>query len=319
MMPRPGKTTVTGMVPFGIPGMDANDNKPKGKMTAYAFFVQICRDEHKRKHPDEQVSLIEFTKKCSERWKTMTEKEKRRFNQMADADKKRYDVEMVCYGNGPPSAPVVKGAKRTKKKKDPNAPKRSMSAFFWYSQDERAKVRGANPEYNVGDVAKELGRRWADVGAELKSKYEALAEKDRARYGNAKREYQISLKNGTKPIIKNGDHRDSGDEGSPPNKLPNLNSYRSQGDAQTMQERVPAESAEHSSENHEADDNSSPKNTNNNDSPPNTTNDDTTVGHGPPNANETKSNGETNQELNNKNENGDAPDEEEEDLDEESE
>ena len=113
------------MVPFGIPGMDANDNKPKGKMTAYAFFVQICRDEHKRKHPDEQVctrtfvqkyigrivticlltkigvckknsihcfdfqvSLTEFTKKCSERWKTMTEKEKRRFNQMADADKK---------------------------------------------------------------------------------------------------------------------------------------------------------------------------------------------------------------------------------------
>lgn len=55
MMPRPGKTGVTGMVPFGITGMDANDNKPRGKMTAYAFFVQICRDEHKRKHPDEQV------------------------------------------------------------------------------------------------------------------------------------------------------------------------------------------------------------------------------------------------------------------------
>ena len=54
-MPRPGKAGVAGMVQFGIPGMDANDNKPKGKMTAYAFFVQICRDEHKRKHPDEQV------------------------------------------------------------------------------------------------------------------------------------------------------------------------------------------------------------------------------------------------------------------------
>ena len=60
MMPRPGKTGVTGMVPFGIPGMDANDNKPKGKMTAYAFFVQICRDEHKRKHPDEQVGCRQF-------------------------------------------------------------------------------------------------------------------------------------------------------------------------------------------------------------------------------------------------------------------
>ena len=57
-MPRPGKAGVAGMVQFGIPGMDANDNKPKGKMTAYAFFVQICRDEHKRKHPDEQVCYL---------------------------------------------------------------------------------------------------------------------------------------------------------------------------------------------------------------------------------------------------------------------
>ena len=67
MMPRPGKTGVTGMVPFGIPGMDANDNKPRGKMTAYAFFVQICRDEHKRKHPDEQVcvSFLCFMKHAS--------------------------------------------------------------------------------------------------------------------------------------------------------------------------------------------------------------------------------------------------------------
>ena len=41
-----------------------------------------------------QVGLTEFTKKCSERWKTMTEKEKRRFNQMADADKKVFKLKI---------------------------------------------------------------------------------------------------------------------------------------------------------------------------------------------------------------------------------
>ena len=56
----------------------------------------------------------------------MNEKEKRRFNQMADEDKTRYEVEMVCYGGSMPTAQIMKGAKRTKKKKDPNAPKRSM-------------------------------------------------------------------------------------------------------------------------------------------------------------------------------------------------
>lgn len=56
------------------------------------------------------------------------------------------------------------------------------SAFFWYCNDERSKVKAVNPEYGVGDIAKELGRRWSDVDPEVKSKYEAMADKDKARY-----------------------------------------------------------------------------------------------------------------------------------------
>lgn len=44
-------------------------NKPRGKMSSYAFFVQTCREEHKKKHPDSAVNFAEFSKKCSERWK----------------------------------------------------------------------------------------------------------------------------------------------------------------------------------------------------------------------------------------------------------
>ena len=113
-------------------------------------------------------------------------------------------------------------------------------------------------------MAKELGRRWAEAGPELKGKYEALAEKDRVRYGNAKREYQISLKNGTQPVIKNGDQEDSEDECSPQNKLQNLDSCPSHEEAQSMQERIPEESAEHSSENNDIEENNSYKNANNN-------------------------------------------------------
>lgn len=39
-----------------------------------------------------------------------------------------------------------------------------------------------NPEYGVGDIAKELGRRWSDADPETKGRYEAMAEKDKARY-----------------------------------------------------------------------------------------------------------------------------------------
>ena len=49
--------------------MGKKDGKPRGVMTSYAFFVQTCREEHKKKHPGEQVVFAEFSKKCAEKWK----------------------------------------------------------------------------------------------------------------------------------------------------------------------------------------------------------------------------------------------------------
>ncbi len=43
--------------------------KPKGRMSNYTFFVQMCREEHRKKHPNENVNFTEFSKKCAERWK----------------------------------------------------------------------------------------------------------------------------------------------------------------------------------------------------------------------------------------------------------
>jgi len=54
------------------------------------------------------------------------------------------------------------------------------SAFFCFCNDERPKVKAAHPNYTVGEIAKELGRRWETCSN--KSKYEALAAKDKARY-----------------------------------------------------------------------------------------------------------------------------------------
>ncbi|ELW72657.1 High mobility group protein B1 [Tupaia chinensis] len=52
-------------------------------MSSYAFFAQACQEEHKKKHPDASVNFSEFSKKCSERWKTMFAKEKGKFEDMA--------------------------------------------------------------------------------------------------------------------------------------------------------------------------------------------------------------------------------------------
>jgi high mobility group protein B1 len=70
--------------------------KPRGKMSSYAFFVQTCQEEHK-KHPDASDNFSEFSKKGSERWETMSAKEKGKCEDMAKADKAHYEREMKTY------------------------------------------------------------------------------------------------------------------------------------------------------------------------------------------------------------------------------
>ncbi|XP_042872849.1 high mobility group protein DSP1-like [Penaeus japonicus] len=164
--------------------------KPRGRMTAYAFFVQTCRTEHKKLHPDENVQFAEFSRQCSERWKTMSDKEKKKFHDLAEEDKKRYDEEMKDFVPSPGAGRRGRRA-RGRRPKDPNKPKRALSAFFYYANDERPKVRAANPDFSVGEVAKELGRQWNELTEDDKVKYEKLAEEDRARYDREMTAYKF--------------------------------------------------------------------------------------------------------------------------------
>ncbi|CAH8531659.1 unnamed protein product [Heterobilharzia americana] len=151
-------------------------NKPKGPMSAYACFVQVIREEHKKKHPGEQIVFCDFSKKCAERWKLMTPKEKKRFEDLAAMDRERFNREMSDYV--PPDG--IKKGKKRKGPKDPSVPTRAWSAFFFFCDEFRAKVRENNPDWKVADVAKELGRQWETC--QDKAKYELLAQKDKQRY-----------------------------------------------------------------------------------------------------------------------------------------
>ncbi|XP_043244048.1 high mobility group protein DSP1-like [Amphibalanus amphitrite] len=168
----------------------AKADKPRGRMSSYAYFVQTCREEHRKKHPNEAIAFAAFSKKCSERWKVMSDKEKKRFVDMADKDKSRYEAEMKTYVPPPGGGKKGKGKRRPK---DPNAPKRALSAFFWFCNDERPALRAANPDSTVGDIAKSLGKKWAEVDESVKAKYEAMADKDKARYAREMAAYKSGL------------------------------------------------------------------------------------------------------------------------------
>ena len=80
--------------------------------------------------------------------------------------------------------------KKTKKaKKDPNAPKRAMSSFMFYSNEVRGHVSSQNPSMKLTDVSKEIGRRWKEMDSSEKLKYETLAADDKERYKREKSDF----------------------------------------------------------------------------------------------------------------------------------
>jgi len=71
---------------------------------------------------------------------------------------------------------------RASKQKDPNAPKRPLSAFFIFSQDERPKIKLQNASLSVADVAKVIGEKWRSAPDDLKRRYEKAAKEAKERY-----------------------------------------------------------------------------------------------------------------------------------------
>ncbi|XP_044504433.1 FACT complex subunit SSRP1 isoform X2 [Mangifera indica] len=72
--------------------------------------------------------------------------------------------------------------KKQKKKKDPNAPKRAMSGFMFFSQMERENIKKSNPGIAFTDIGRVLGDKWKKMTAEEREPYEAKARADKKRY-----------------------------------------------------------------------------------------------------------------------------------------
>ncbi|CAO3699883.1 hypothetical protein G6F70_007185 [Rhizopus microsporus] len=76
--------------------------------------------------------------------------------------------------------------KKKRGKKDPNAPKRALSAYMFFSQANREKVIKENPGAKFGEIGKILGARWKELSDEEKKPFVEQAEADKKRYEEEK-------------------------------------------------------------------------------------------------------------------------------------
>lgn len=86
---------------------------------------------------------------------------------------------------------IVMGSPIKKSKKDPNMPKKPLSAYIYFSQEVsivgvnvkiREVIKRENPHMPVAEIMKEVSVRWSKMLKENKKPYEELAQRDKKRY-----------------------------------------------------------------------------------------------------------------------------------------
>lgn len=84
------------------------------------------------------------------------------------------EARLAALTTAAPTPAAAKAAK-TKKAKDPDAPKRPASAYILFSNAKRAEVVAANPTAKLPEISKTLGGMWKALTPEQQASYKATA------------------------------------------------------------------------------------------------------------------------------------------------
>ena len=189
-------------------------NAPKRPKSSYLFFC----DEHRAdvKEANSELKMPQISSKLGEMWKSLSERKKAKYDKKAEQAKEEYKKLMETYVR-PDDEELAKldvnhkgrrrssnGESKKKNKKDPNAPKRPMTAFLYFSKDKRPEIKEANPDMKVGDIAKELGRLWKEDFADEESRkiWVKKAKKDKKRYDDEMSSYVPPESSGEESVPK---------------------------------------------------------------------------------------------------------------------
>ncbi len=82
---------------------------------------------------------------------------------------------------------------RKKRVKKPEAPKRPISAYMRYVQDNRPAIVAAHPDAKFTDIGKMLGIKWAKMTEAEKQVYHDVTAKDKERYAREMQERGLKM------------------------------------------------------------------------------------------------------------------------------
>eukprot|EP00586_Coscinodiscus_wailesii_P004845 CAMPEP_0172485618 /NCGR_PEP_ID=MMETSP1066-20121228/13713_1 /TAXON_ID=671091 /ORGANISM="Coscinodiscus wailesii, Strain CCMP2513" /LENGTH=414 /DNA_ID=CAMNT_0013250981 /DNA_START=563 /DNA_END=1807 /DNA_ORIENTATION=+ len=158
---------------------------PKRFKSAYMFFSTKKHPEIRKKlEAGKGKDVTNVAKFVSEEWRKMIPEERAVWEKLAADDKQRYEVEKAMY-TGPWK---IRACKRTKK--DPDAPKRPMSAFLAYAKANRSQAKLENAHLSNTQLTKFLADKWKVESKEDRHIYIEQEQKEREVYKMAISEWR---------------------------------------------------------------------------------------------------------------------------------
>ena len=113
-----------------------------------------------------------FMQFANEKWKELSEKEKKKYVEYAEEEKVKFEK---------------------KKKKNPdkifNYPQKALSGFNIYIKEKTPDFKEENPDVTGNEIFRELSQQWNDLSDKQKAKYYKKAEKDKKRFLEQQEEF----------------------------------------------------------------------------------------------------------------------------------
>mmetsp|Transcript_773 Transcript_773/g.1207 ORF Transcript_773/g.1207 Transcript_773/m.1207 type:complete len:443 (+) Transcript_773:125-1453(+) len=152
---------------------------PKRFKSAFIMFSTLKHREIRAKlaeESDREAKKLtpEVAKLVAEAWKNLPQEEREEWEERARKDRERYEKEKKDY-DGPWK---VISSSRTKAK-DPDAPKRPMSAYLVFSNGRRADVKRNDPSLSNANISKILSQQWKGMPEAERNAYIVDARKKR--------------------------------------------------------------------------------------------------------------------------------------------
>lgn len=163
---------------------------PKRPASSYMSWLNDNRESIVKKLGTNSVSLV--AKEAGQQWKKLSAAKKKPYEAAWVKAKAKYakDLEDFKAAGGV----ILKPEKRTRVKRvkrDPNMPKRPLSSYMLWLQDNRASIVKSMPAgHKVTDVSREAGAQWSKLTAAKKKKYEKAAADAKAKYLEEMEEYK---------------------------------------------------------------------------------------------------------------------------------